>query len=434
VSQQLVVYRDAGGQPCAFSFIARDIAKARLAAAAERNALASDFQARKHESLERLSGGVAHQFNNLLTAVIGNTSLARIDVPQESGVHARLIASERAAMKAAELCKSLLLFSGGGRPPLGEASLNAIILAAEPGLQALGGSRVSVICSLDPGLGAVSANAQKIELALRELVRNAIESYGGRAGTVYLRTTRQQPEASLLRTPFHASEFKLVECAVIEIRDEGAGMSATTQERLFEPFFSTKHGHNGLGLSVVLGVVRSHGGAVEALSEPGRGTCFRLYFPIPRERQFAAPSEAAPEPKAEEWRNSGQVLVVDDEESVRVVATYMLESLGFTPFVAKDGMEGVKLFRQHNPSLRAVLLDLSMPMMDGEEAFGEMRRINADTPILIMSGYSQKEMTVRFKGCDPAGFLNKPFTFEDLRGAMRRALVREGPSRGADSR
>ena len=197
-------------------------------------------------------------------------------------------------------------------------------------------------------------------------------------------------------------------------------MAPEIKARIFEPFYSTKFSGHGLGLAAVLGIVRSHHGAIKVYSEPGRGTTFKLLFP--------AVAEGAPEPeesgdRASAWRGAGLALVVDDEETVRAVTARTLESLGFTPLTASDGAEGVRVFREHADALRLVLLDLTMPHMNGEEAYRELYRINPRVPVVLMSGFTEKDTIDRFAGKALAGFIQKPFDRAHLQAKLRAVLA-----------
>ncbi len=419
VSQNVVVHRDGVGEAYAFSFIARDISRPKQTEQAVHLAIRQEFQAQKYESLGALAGGIAHDFNNLLTAIVGNASLARLDVSGDSPTQNYFRQIEVAALRAAELCKSLHLYAGKGQATLQSVSVNDLLRSMEPSLKTTGGSRVEVVLELGESLPAIAADRVRLEQSVMQLVLNAVESYNGRTGAVRLRTRVETADAELLHSPFQSTEFRPGPHLVLEVIDDGMGMSPTTRSRLFEPFFSTKQGQHGIGLAVVLGVARSHGGAVQVLSEQGKGSAFRLYLPMGQViTQIPDPISST----ITDWRSAGQVLVIDDEETVRTVSTYMLESIGFTPLVAKDGAEGIKIFRQHGDSLRAVLLDLTMAHLDGEQVFSEIRRMDADTPVVIMSGFNEKEVMTRFKEQDPAGFLHKPFTIAELRAVMHKAL------------
>jgi CheY-like chemotaxis protein len=252
------------------------------------------------------------------------------------------------------------------------------------------------------------------------LLSNAVESLGDEGGPVTIETgtleideTNPPPE-SVLGQPLDAGSY-----AYLEVRDTGCGMDERTRSRIFDPFFTTKFTGRGLGLAAVLGIVRGHNGAIEIESEPGRGTRFRVLFP---HSDFLG-EEQAPEPTAaDEWRGEGTILVVDDDEGVREVAAETLERAGLTVLRAGSGHQGVEVFRRHREDIRAVFLDRTMPDLSGERVFDEIRRMDPDVAVILMSGYSEERAAEHFDSADLSGFLQKPYVPEALIEKVREAL------------
>jgi CheY-like chemotaxis protein len=206
--------------------------------------------------------------------------------------------------------------------------------------------------------------------------------------------------------------------AYVEVSDTGAGMSVETKARIFEPFFTTKFTGRGLGLSAVQGIVRGHKGALRVYSELGRGTTIKVLFPVSG-RPVAS---ATRDDDTERFRGKGTILVVDDEESIRTVAKMILEEFGFTVMTAGDGVQALSVYRESGDKVAAVLLDMTMPHMDGEETFRELRRIKADVRVILSSGYSEQDATVQFAGKGLAGFLQKPYRPVQLVEMLKRVL------------
>ncbi len=421
VSIQIVVHRDGDGMPLQFSLIARDITRSRAEVERSKEALVHALQAHKFESLAALAGGTAHDFNNYLTAMLGSSSLARAGLPADAPSQTYFKQVESAAMRAAELCQLLHLYSGRGQSEPSLMGVNSILRSKETVLRSLCAPNASLVFEYAETLPSVLVDNVQLGQVLNGLVLNAVEAYTGGRGKVRIRTGITTLKEEYLHQPHQITGVEPGEYVFIEVQDDGQGMSTQVKSRIFEPFFSTKAGRRGLGLMTTLAVMQANSGLVHVESEHGKGCVVRLLFPLSNAVADAPAEESPPSP---EWRSAGQVLVIDDEEAVRIVATHMLESIGFTPLVASNGAEGVKVFRQHSSSLCAVLLDLTMPGMDGEQVFSEMRRLDAEAPIIIMTGFSEKEIRARFKGKDLAGCLHKPFSMEKLRTLMHRIVAK----------
>jgi PAS domain S-box-containing protein len=394
----------------------------RLRAQEEREMLERKLlETQKLESLGVLAGGIAHDFNNILTGILGSTSLARLDLPPGGRAEEQIAQIEISARRAADLCRQMLAYAGKGRFVVQRHDLSQLVRETTQLLDLSISRKASVRYDLASSLPLVSADATQIRQVLMNLVLNASEALGDRPGAITLATGMQYVNADYLRSAEIEDELADGLYVFLEVSDNGSGMSRETIDRIFDPFFTTKFTGRGLGLSAVLGIVRGHKGAIKVYSEVGKGTTFKLLFP-------AAEVEHAEKVAAGEtdttWQGRGSVLVIDDEPAVRKVTERILQALGFEPLAARDGAAGLEIVRDRGEALVAVLLDLTMPNMDGETAFREIASYRPGLPIILMSGYNEGDAIARFAGKGLAGFLQKPFTMDDLRKQLRGALKR----------
>ncbi len=379
------------------------------------------LESQKLESLGVLAGGIAHDFNNLLTAIMGNASLARLELGDASPIQKNLRQIETTSLRAAELCQQMLAYSGRSRFVVERLDLSALVEGAVPLLQFSLGRHASFRLDLPRGLPPVMADATQLRQIVMNLVMNAAEAMGETPGKITLETGVRAADHAFLATTVNGGDLPAGEYVFLRVSDEGCGMSAETLARIFDPFFTTKFAGRGLGLAAVLGIVRSHQGALHVASEPGRGTTFTLLLP-PTDGAVSAvpdtPASAAP------WHHAGTVLVADDEDEVRQIAGDILQKLGFTVVNAADGHEAIALFGRDPARFTLVLLDLTMPGVSGVETLRQMRVRRPGLPALLMSGYAEIEAETRLAGLNSAPFLQKPFTVASLT-AMVRAIFEE---------
>ncbi|MBI2950308.1 MAG: CHASE domain-containing protein [Verrucomicrobia bacterium] len=400
----------------------RDITERKLAEQ-ERQRLNRKLQeAAKLESLGVMAGGVAHDFNNLLTGILCHASLAKLDLPADSPLQEGLTEIETASLRAAELCKQMLAYSGKGQLLVQALDLSAVVQDSLNLLRLSISKKVSLELSLASGLPPVEADATQIRQVIMNLVINASEAIGENTGAIRVSTSVMRASREYLAGTILSPEIPEGDYVFLEVVDTGCGMSAETISKIFDPFFTTKFTGRGLGLAAVLGIVRGHSGALQVTSQLGRGSAFRLLLPVAAATALnRAPSEA--EIHLCEWRGSGTVLVVDDEEPVRRVAAQSLRRLGFDPVLAKDGREALQIFQRDPDHFVAVLLDLTMPQLDGSQTFQALKLIRPGVRVVLMSGFDQQEAITRFAGKGLAGFLQKPFQVHTLRERMQAALV-----------
>ena len=397
---------------------------------AEQDKLALERQvlhAQKLESLGILAGGIAHDFNNLLMAILGNADLALDELSPMSPARGKLLEIEKASKRAADLAKQMLAYSGKGRFVVEPIDLGELLEEMLHLLEVSISKKATLRLQLSAELPSIEGDATQMRQVIMNLITNASEALEERSGTITLSTgtmhcDRQYIEdchAALGSTP-EASQVA-GNFVFVKVTDTGCGMDKLTLGRIFDPFFSTKFTGRGLGMSAVLGIMRGHGGLLRVYSELARGTTFKVLFPVDQNAQVA--SDNTPASPEDTWQGKGSVLVVDDESAVRSISRQMLKRLGFKALLASDGHEALDLLRQHESEITCVLLDLTMPQMDGEEAFREMRRISPGITVLLCSGYNEQDATQRFVGKGLAGFLQKPFTMGDLKQALAKVLT-----------
>lgn len=378
----------------------------------------------KLESLALLAGGIAHDFNNALMGIVGNVAILqeRIEPGDDEGAGLRPVVAEieAAAYRATALTRQLLAYAGRGEP--GRHPLDLSTIAAE--VTRLVERTLPSGCSLDAKLGdtiPVLGDDTRLRQALLILISNAREAVAESGSRISVATGIGQLDRDALFSMELGNTLDEGEYAYLEVTDDGHGMDAATRARIFDPFFTTRGHGRGLGLANLVGIARSHGAAIEVTTAPDRGTRFRLYLPLTDVEATAL--ETNPVPALDPaWRGSGTILVVDDEESIRRLAVRALESRGFTVRVARDGREAVEIFRRHAGEIRAVVMDVMMPEMRGDEAFLAMQDYDPDVRVILSSGYGVDEFLDRVPAEGLAGFLHKPYRHETLLQRIREIL------------
>jgi len=403
--------------------VARDVTERKqaeqraLRAEEERHKLElSVFQAQKLESLGVLAGGIAHDFNNLLTTILGNTDLARTVLPPDQPARAFLDDVELATRRAADLCREMLAYSGKGRFVIQPISLNQLVSEMGQLLSVSTSKKATFIQALAPDLPSVLADATQLGQVVMNLITNASEAIGDNEGTITLRTGALWCDRHHFLDAIGDNERLVAGTyAFLEVSDTGVGMEAETLSRIFDPFYSTKFAGRGLGLAAVLGIVRGHKGALKVSSRPGKGTTFRVLFPTHGGPAQAGEAKLA---AARDLRGDGLVLVADDEAAIRTLARNILERAGFRVMTAADGREALELYKQHAREIRLVVLDMTMPHLDGEGCFLAIRELNPTVKIVVSSGYSEQEVVAHFVGRGLAGFVQKPYTADQFLGKI----------------
>ncbi len=377
-------------------------------------------QTQRLESLGVMAGGIAHDFNNILMAVLGHADLALADLPSTSPVRENLHEIVQASRKAAELSRQMLAYSGRGQFAIEAIDLGALINDIVGLLRTSFSKKILLNLNLAKNLPPVRGDAGQLSQVIMNLVINGAEAIGDRSGVVTISTGAMECTTEYLEETYLREDLVEGLYITLEVSDTGCGIAREAQTRLFEPFYTTKFAGRGLGLSAVLGIVRGHKGALKVYSELNKGTTFKILLPAVEDG--GPPLGLGGANPRESWRSTGTVLLVDDEETIRALGQRMLERLGFTVLTAADGFDAVELYRAHRSEIVIVLLDLTMPRMNGEEAFRELRRLDPDVRVIISSGYTDTDISPRFAGKGLAGFLQKPYALDSLRERLRDAL------------
>jgi signal transduction histidine kinase/CheY-like chemotaxis protein len=374
----------------------------------------------KLESLGVLAGGIAHDFNNLLLTILGNIELAAMKIPTDSPPHKLLGQATLAASRAADLTSRLLAYSGKGIFVITRLNLNQLVNENAALFRTAVPRTVSIDLHLTAGLPDIMGDVAQIQQVVMNLITNASEAIEAQSGLIKLTIGLQSCDRSCLSRSRLEEKPAPGQFAYLEVSDNGIGMSEQVQQRIFDPFFTTKFTGRGLGMSAVLGIIKAHSGALFLASAPGKGTTIRVIFPIAEGAVTPPVMESAHiHPPASP---SGTVMVVDDEKSVLKICVAMVKHCGFTVITASDGADAVRIFRERHDEIDLVLMDLTMPNMDGVAAMRELRRIKPDSKIILSSGFNEQELDERIGDQNPSGFIRKPYSVKNLEAELRRVM------------
>jgi PAS domain S-box-containing protein len=392
-------------------FIALDISEKKRLGEANKQIESQMLHVQKLESLGVLAGGIAHDFNNILTAVLGNADLAMMRLPPESPARENLMQIEKAAHRATDLARQMLAYSGKGQFVIENLNVSAVVEEMAKILEVSISKKSLLLFNFTPGLPAVEADATQLRQVVMNLVINASEAIGDNSGVIVITTGTIECDRSYLSGCWTDDNLPEGLYVYLEVVDTGCGMDRELLQKIFDPFFTTKFTGRGLGMSAVLGIIRGHKGAIKVHSEKGKGTSFKLLLPSSR-HSFDQNKKTTANDGI--WKGTGTILLVDDEESIRTMGKEMLHELGFDVLTASDGHEALEVFSRNKDSIMCVILDLTMPRMDGEQAFEELRRLKPDVRVLMSSGFNEQEVTRKFDGTGLSGFIQKPYNIMEV--------------------
>jgi two-component system cell cycle sensor histidine kinase/response regulator CckA len=391
--------------------VATDITALKQADDARRAIEAQMLQAQKLESLGLLAGGIAHDFSNLLVGVLTNADIALRKLGAGSVAGGSIEQIRVAAMRAAELCRQMLAYAGRGEVTIETLNLTDVVGELAELMRASVSKHANVLTEL-ASVPAIAADPTQVRQVVMNMITNASDALDDAEGQITVRTGVRELTAHDLEQDCTKQPPRPGAYVHVEVTDTGRGMSPETVSRMFDPFYSTKLAGRGLGLAAVLGIVRSHGGAIFVSSTPGKGTTCSVHFPIAS--GAALVEVVAPPPR--------RVLVIDDEPIVVIAVKEILELEGYAVATAHGGHDAIEMFRREPDGFIGVLLDMTMPRLGGVDVMRELRAIRADVQVILMSGYERSRAAQL--GDPPAGFLQKPFRSEDLLDTVAKLFAR----------
>lgn len=374
-------------------------------------------QAQKLESLAVMAGGIAHNFNNILTIIMGGCYLMKMN-PESA--QEQIPAIEKAADRAAELCRQMLAYAG--KSPIAHSQVNMGELVDDMVVMLRTTIPKNAVINFESTttIPFIKGETSQLIQILMNLVINASEAIGDLEGeirvvlsTVKIRAGR--PEKDAFGNTIPPGWY-----VCLEVTDNGSGMDDETMRRIFEPFYTTKFAGRGLGMSAIIGIVKGHGGALQLFSRQGYGSIFKIFFPV--QLSEAVRDNSTLTGTMSSWQGSGTILLVDDEEKVLFVMKLMLENLGFAVIAAVNGKEALDLYQEHDDEITLVVTDVGMPIMDGYQLFQELKILNPGLPIIIASGFGNSIISSQIPREDIAGFIDKPYDFDKVKGVLKDVL------------
>ncbi|NUM55039.1 MAG: PAS domain S-box protein [Candidatus Hydrogenedentes bacterium] len=404
----------------ALVWLLRDITSEARTEEIQRRLKSELLQNRSIGELAVMAEGVAHDCNNILTSILGAAELARHELSADDSARPYIEDIAHEAERAADLCTMMMAYTGDAEQKFEGVDVNSAVKDMVRFMQGSEGvsHRIRIRYNLADSLMNVRADASQIRKVLLALFQNAVDALGDDVGDIEVTTRSWRASEPLAADAYMSEGLPPGEYVQIVVRDTGCGMDPIARAKAFDPFFTTKPDSRGLGLTYALGIVRASSGNIALESVQGRGTTVTVSLPVAYADSVAKESSA---PVEDLWCGSGTILVVDDEQNVRLITKRMLEKLGFDVLLASNGGDAMNEISKH-PDVAAVILDLTMPTMDGESTFKEIRRSKPDLPVLIASGYDVRKVAGRF----PSGvssFLQKPFPLHVLSAHLRDALT-----------
>jgi len=386
----------------------------------ERERLTTQMQyAQKLESLGVLAGGIAHDFNNLLMAIVARAGLALRAIGPDAPASQHLEQIKVSGLRGGELANQMLTYAGKGKPIIQSINITRLIKDMAHLLRLSISKHATLNYDLADDVPLIEADPSQLRQLIISVLTNASEAIGDNRGNITISTGTVSTQTSQRKGWYVTGDLPSSHGIYIDVGDTGSGMDSETIPKIFDPFFSTKFTGRGLGLAALLGIVKTLNGAVAVTSRTGEGTHFRLLFP-------ALAITSSPKTKSVTpdlcWKGTGTVLVVDDEEDVRLASQLILEEMGLTVLTAGDGQAGLEMYSRYCHEITLVVLDLTMPRMNGAQLFKEIRQLSHDVPFILSSGYNEDEASKRFQGTGRYDFLQKPYQIDVLIAKVRKMI------------
>lgn len=378
-------------------------------------------QTQKLESLGVLAGGIAHDFNNILTIILGHCYVSQQEIDSGMPVKSHLQHIETAANRAADLCRQMLAYAGKSALVQTKVDLWLLVDDIVKMLQSAIAKNVTITLDMQRDLPHIAGDTSQIQQVVMNLIINAAEAIGEHNGTIAIALHKvslvKELEADIAGSPFAAGVY-----ALLQVSDTGCGMDQETQKRIFEPFFTTKFAGRGLGMSAVLGIVKSHDGFITLQSSPDTGSTFKVYFPLSRLTQEPPEQELPLAWSSPAVDSKGTILLADDEAEVRRVGSALLDGMGFNVISVSNGAEALQAYSEGGSGIDLVLLDLIMPEMGGAETYRQLRKLAPEVPVIFLSGSDLEPLLVELKNDPHASALSKPYKPGLLREAVMKYL------------
>lgn len=417
--QRIAPMRDSHGNISHFVSVQRDITK-------QKELQEQMEHLQRLEGLGVLAGGIAHDFNNILASIIGNVEIMHFELPEDSELLRYLTPINSAADRGAKLCLELMAYAGKGKRKTEAVNLTGVVKGITNLLDATISRQVTLTSNLDEELPFIMADTTQVEQVIMNLVINATEAIED-SGNVEITTSIRQVEKEWFADSFHGETLSAGRYVCLTVKDDGCGMDENTVNRIFDPFFTTKFSGRGLGMSAVLGIIQNHHGALKCESEPDVGTLFTILFPCADQSQI---QDDRVSPLTVSFKGEGKVMIIDDEPAVHRVAGHMFEAMGFSTILISDAREGLEVLK--STPVVAVVVDMSMPLMDGPNFIRKFRKRDKTTPIIVCSGDAREDVISRLGTLPVDDIVSKPFRHADLKRSISKVLGRDAGDDGAD--